>query len=501
MIKLQSSSREFETLSMQSNESIQDFLSRTKAVVNHMKSYGENINDGIVVAKNLRSLTPRFDHVVAAIEESKDLSVFTADQLMGSLQAHEDRLNKSQEKSEEKAFAMRDSTQDEGRNNSSSRGRGRGGSRGRGRCRGWVEQRKCYTCGKQGHLAKDCRSSQAEFAEKTEATEEDFLFMTLMEHGKEEQAVWFIDSGCSNHMTGVKKMFRELDETQRRLIRLGNNKQIQVEGKGIVEVKFIYGKSKLISNVLYAPELAHNLLSVGQLLLGGFTILFDEACCTITEKATGHVLAKVNMAENHMFPLVFSKLESHAMVTMSKNASQLWHLRYGHLHTAGLRLLNEKEMVSGLPRIEVVGTVCEGCMYGKQSKRSFPVGQSWRATEPLELVHADLCGPMRTESLGGNKYFLLFVDDYSRMSWVYFLKFKSEAFEQFVKFKSLVEKQKGSNLKILRTDRGGEFSSGEFNQYCEKHGIHKELTAPYTPEQNGVAERKNRTIVEMQEVC
>ncbi|KZV18661.1 hypothetical protein F511_40615 [Dorcoceras hygrometricum] len=404
-----------------------------------MKSYGENINDGTVVAKILRSLTPRFDHVVAAIEESKDLSVFTVDELMGSLQAHEDRLNRSQEKSEEKAFAIRDSTQDEGRNNSSSsRGRGRGISRGRGRGKSWVEQRKCYTCGKPGHLAKDCRSSQAEFAEETEATEEDFLFMALMEHGKDEQVVWFIDSGCSNHMTGMKEMFRELDETQRRVIRLGNNKQIQVEGKGTVEVKSVFGKSKLISNVLYAPELAHNLLSVGQLLLSGFTILFDESHCIITEKATGHVLAKVNMAENHMFPLVFSKLESHAMVTMTKNASQLWHLRYGHLHTAGLRLLNQKEMVCGLPRIDVDGAVCEGCIYGKQSKRSFPVGQSWRATEPLELVHADLCGPMRTETLGGSKYFLLFVDDYSKMSWVYFLKFKSEAFGQFVKFKALV---------------------------------------------------------------
>ncbi|KAI6681886.1 hypothetical protein NL676_035767 [Syzygium grande] len=202
-----------------------------------MKSYGENITDGTVVAKILRSLTPRFDHVVAAIEESKDLSIFIVDELMGSLQAHEDRLNRSQEKSEEKAFAVRDSTQDEGRNNSSSsRGRGRGDSTGRGRGIGWVEQRKCYTCGKQGHLARDYRSSQAKFAaEETEATEEDFLLMALMEHGKEEKAVWFIDSGCSNHMTGMKEMFRELDETQRRVIRLGNNKQIQVEGKGIVE--------------------------------------------------------------------------------------------------------------------------------------------------------------------------------------------------------------------------------------------------------------------------
>ncbi|KZV49997.1 hypothetical protein F511_39831 [Dorcoceras hygrometricum] len=95
MVKLQYLRREFETLSMQSNEYVQDFLSRTKAVVNHMKSYGENINDGTVVAKILRSLTPRFVHVVAAIEESKDLSVFTVDELMGSLQAHEDRLNRS----------------------------------------------------------------------------------------------------------------------------------------------------------------------------------------------------------------------------------------------------------------------------------------------------------------------------------------------------------------------------------------------------------------------
>lgn len=115
----------------------------------------------------------------------------------------------------------------------------------------------------------------------------------------------------------------------------------------------------------------------------------------------------------------------------------------------------------------------------------------------MELVHADFCGPMLVESLGGIHYFLLFIDDYSRMSWAYFLKYKSEAFENFKKFKVFVEKQNDCHIKTLRTDRGGEFTSKEFDIFCEEHGIHRELTAPHTPKQNKVAERKNRTVVEM----
>jgi transposase InsO family protein len=96
--------------------------------------------------------------------------------------------------------------------------------------------------------------------------------------------------------------------------------------------------------------------------------------------------------------------------------------------------------------------------------------------------------------LGGSKYFLLFTDDYSRMSWVYFLQSKGEAFKSFKVFKAFVEKQYEKKLKVLRTDRGGEFLSKEFINFCENEGIHRELTTPYTPEQNGVAERKINTV-------
>ena len=104
---------------------------------------------------------------------------------------------------------------------------------------------------------------------------------------------------------------------------------------------------------------------------------------------------------------------------------------------------------------------------------------------------------MQAPSLGGSQYFLTFIDDFTRKTWVYFLKNKSEVFEKFQNFKALVENQSGLHIKVLRTDRGGEYISKEFLRFCRENGIHKQFTARYTPQQNGVAERKNRTIMDM----
>ena len=236
-------------------------------------------------------------------------------------------------------------------------------------------------------------------------------------------------------------------------------------------------------------------MNVGQLTTKGHSILFDDNTCVITHKKSGHKV-QIDMTSNKMFPLDISNMENFALTASTKDDSTLWHLRYGHLHMNGLKILRNKGMVFGLPRIDSTN-LCEGCIYGKQTRKSFPVGKARRASHCLELIHADLCGSMQTNSLGGSIYFLLFIDDYSRMSWVYFLQHKSETFQKFQMFKAMVENQSGCHIKVLRTDRGGEFISKEFNLFCEEEGIQRELTAPYTPEQNGIAERKNRTIVEM----
>ncbi|KAG6532281.1 hypothetical protein ZIOFF_006121 [Zingiber officinale] len=154
-------------------------------------------------------------------------------------------------------------------------------------------------------------------------------------------------------------------------------------------------------------------------------------------------------------------------------------------------------MVQGLPHIEGKQHVCEGCAFGKQHRLPFPKGVSWRAKEKLELIHTDVCGPMDTLSHAQNRYFILFIDDHTRMTWVYFMRQKSEVFMIFKKFKSLVEKQSGCFIKTLRSDRGKEYTSKEFHNFCEDEGVERQLTVRYTPQQNGVTERKNQTIVEM----
>jgi transposase InsO family protein len=115
----------------------------------------------------------------------------------------------------------------------------------------------------------------------------------------------------------------------------------------------------------------------------------------------------------------------------------------------------------------------------------------------LPLVHADVCGPMNMTSITGARYFLLFVDDFSRKMWVYFLKLNSDMFKEFQNFKALVENESGCHITSLRSDNGGEFFSKEFNNFCAKHGIKRQYTTPYTPQQNGVVERQNCTITEM----
>ena len=126
-----------------------------------------------------------------------------------------------------------------------------------------------------------------------------------------------------------------------------------------------------------------------------------------------------------------------------KDDNWLWHLIFGHLNIGVLNLLNRKIMVRGLPLIEKLNSLCEGCILGKQHREIFPSGKSIREKEPLEIVHSYLCGHMQTPSLASNHYMLTFIDDFTRKTWVYFLKKKSEVFEIFCNFKALVENQSG----------------------------------------------------------
>jgi len=157
----------------------------------------------------------------------------------------------------------------------------------------------------------------------------------------------------------------------------------------------------------------------------------------------------------------------------------LWHARYGHLSFDALGKL--EKMVRGLPHIEHASELCDSCLAGKQRRLSFPKMAKYRAAGALELVHGDLCGPITPATHGGRKYFILLVDDCSRFMWLQLLTSKSEAAEAIKKFKARAEAESSKKLRVLRTDRGGEFTSMEFAAYCAAEGVVRHHTTPYTP--------------------
>nr|GFB38600.1 zinc finger, CCHC-type [Tanacetum cinerariifolium] len=157
--------------------------------------------------------------------------------------------------------------------------------------------------------------------------------------------------------------------------------------------------------------------------------------------------------------------------------------------------MTRKNLVEGIPRINHDGQICDACLLGKHSRTPFPNQVKFRSNNPLDLVYGDLCGPISPATHSGKKFIFLLVDDCTRFMWAYFLTSKDQAFSTFKEFRRQIEMELRMRLRMLRTDRGGEFTSNEFTKYCKENWIARQLTAPYSPQQNGVVERKNRTVL------
>nr|AFP55578.1 copia-type polyprotein [Rosa rugosa] len=391
--QLQTLRREFEVLGMREGEKVNEYFARTLTVANKMKAHGERMEDLVIVEKILRSMTRKYDYVVCSIEESNDLTTMTIDELQSSLLVHEQRMHAHDVGDEQVLKVTHENT-------SGARGRGRGMFRGRGRGRGRQGFNKalveCYKCHKLGHFQYECPNWErtANYAELEE--EEELLLMAYVEiNNSKREDVWFLDSGCSNHMCGNRKWFSNLDETFKHSVKLGNNTRMAVTGKGNIKLE-VHGMTQG-NYKKKAWQFSYSMESV-ECIMKQRVVLSDSPTC---------------------------------LQTSTEDLAHLWHRRYGHLSYKGLRTLHYKKMVKGLPQV---------------------------------------VAPTRE---------------------------KSETFTMFKQYKNLVEKETGLSILCLRTDRGGEFTSIEFNEFCKSSGIKRQLTAAYSPQQNGVAERRNRTIMNL----
>ena len=155
------------------------------------------------------------------------------------------------------------------------------------------------------------------------------------------------------------------------------------------------------------------------------------------------------------------------------------------------------EAVRGLPQLHFLKQTCTGCQLGKHARTKMPKETTFHASHILQLVHSDVCGPFRTNSLGGGRYFVTFIDDFSKKTWIYFIANKSQVLSKFQHLVNLLETSTGRRVQALRSDNGGEYTSANFRDYCLAKGIAREFSPPYTPQRNGIAERRNRSLLDI----
>jgi transposase InsO family protein len=361
---------------------------------------------------------------------------------------------------------------------------------------------QCQICGKLGHQALDCYH-RMDFAYQGRHPPAKLAAMASTSNGAQAGESWLTDTGATDHLTAnMTNLNTHMPYQGTDQVAVGNGQSIPINNIGTGQLCTKLYNFRL-QNLLHSSKISSNLLSVHKLCKDNHcSCYFDSNKFLIQDLPSGKVLYK-GLSENGLYPIhtnhpsvqTNTASPSVSAFLSSKNKWQLWHHRLGHP--------SDRVLVSALPNLSSCISVqnkhvqhhCKHCLIGKMHKLPFEPSK-FQSTQPLELVHSDVWGPAPITSFNGYRYYILFVDDYTRFSWLYLLKNKSDVFTTFKNFKATVEKQLSKQIQFLRTDCGGEYTSNDFNAFCASNGITHHLSCPHTPQQNGIVERKHRHIVE-----
>ncbi|KAM2702412.1 hypothetical protein EV2_004130 [Malus domestica] len=314
--------------------------------------------------------------------------------------------------------------------------------------------------------------------------------------------VWIADSGATNHMTAdFNNLTLATPYPTSETVHTANGEGLTVSHIGSTILKPHIHPIKL-NSILYVPKLSQNLLSVHRLCLdNNCWLIFDAYNFWIQDKATGRILFK-GICSNGLYPI--PSLANHhpasqkSILQPTAFLGQLvtftiWHSRLGHPSNPIVSLMLSKAKIpctkASLP------VLCQSCLEGKFSKLPFHCSVN-KAVKPFEVVHSDIWGPAPCISADGFRYYVTFIDECTRFCWLFPLINKSDLFDSFVGFYSFVLNQFSVSLQMLQSDGGGEYLSHRFQRFLKEKGISHQISCPYTPEQNGLAERKHRHLVE-----
>lgn len=368
----------------------------------------------------------------------------------------------------------------------------------------------CFECGKPGHIKRNCpEMMKKNMPDLRYALEENKGHAKVARLSKwyskrfigagEEKSQWCVDSGATHHMCADENSFTELDKNRSDgKITTASGYQMKVCGRGKVKLRIRDENTVMtveLSEVLWIPELECPLISVHKLVSDGKVVEFKQNQCQLK---CGKEMMNIARFDGIMYRLnslnesACGKANGRAAATHKELCIHDWHRRLAHRNLNAIKLMTKEGLKI---RTCECSDICEACVVGKISRRPFPK-HATPTQNTLDVVVSDVCGNMQERSLGGSRYFITFIDIHSGYVEVKFLATKGQAAQASIDFIAYVKTQLNSKPKVFRTDRGMEYLNNTLQSFLRKEGIQSQCTVGYAPEQNGVAERMNRTLVE-----
>ncbi|KAK1608591.1 hypothetical protein QYE76_032264 [Lolium multiflorum] len=361
---------------------------------------------------------------------------------------------------------------------------------------------ECYYCKEKGHWKRNCSKYLADLKsglikKKKEGISDIHVIDVYLTSSR--SSTWVFDTGSVAHICNSKQELKNKRQLLKDEVtmRVGNGSKVNVIAVGTLPLHLPSGLVLSLNNCYYVPALSMNIISGSCLMQDGYSFKSENNGCSIfmnnifygrAPQKNGLFLLDLDSSNTHIHNIDAKRIK------LNDNSTYMWHCRLGHIGVKRMKKLHTDGLLESLD-FESLDR-CEACLMGKMTKTPFS-GMMERATDLLEIIHTDVCGPMSVASRGGYRYVLTFTDDLSRYGYIYLMKHKSETFEKFKEFQSEVENQRNKKIKFLRSDRGGEYLSYEFGMHLKKCGILSQLTPPGTPQRNGVSERRNRTLLDM----
>nr|GEU66710.1 hypothetical protein [Tanacetum cinerariifolium] len=306
--------------------------------------------------------------------------------------------------------------------------------------------------------------------------------------------LFIVNSGCLKHMTRNLKLLINFVEKFLGKVKFGNDKIAPILGYG----DLVQG-AVTIKRVYYIEGLNHNLFSVGQFCDADLEVAFRKSTCYIRDLKGNDILIGSRGTDLYSITLQDTNSPNPICFMAKATSSQawLWHRHLSYLNFDTINLLSKNDIVVGLSKLKFVKDhLCSSCKLGKAKRKSFHTKITPSSKRRLQILHMDLCGPMRVASINGKRYVLVIVDDYSRYTWTHFLMSKDETPKVLIDFLRLVQRGLHAQVRIVRIDKGTKFLNKTLHAYFASEGINHQTSVSRTPKQNGVVERRNRTLVE-----